>query len=41
MDDGDIFVHWVLGEENPTDMLTKPVTGKRLEELKKQVGMTA
>jgi len=41
MDDGDISVHWVPGEENPADMLTKPVTGKRLEELKKQAGMTA
>jgi len=41
VDDGDISVHWVPGENNPADMLTKPVTGKRLEELKKQAGMTA
>jgi len=40
VDDGDISVHWVPGENNPADMLTKPVTGKRLEELKKRAGMT-
>jgi len=28
----DLTVHWVLGEENPADMLTKPVTGVRLSE---------
>jgi len=28
VDDGDISVHWVLEENNPADMLTKPVIGK-------------
>ena len=36
---GDITVHWVPGEENPADMLTKPVTGARLAALKKITGM--
>jgi len=40
VDEGDISVHWVPGEENPADKLMKPVTGKRLEELKKRAGMT-
>ena len=37
----DITVHWVPGEENPADILTKPVAGSRLPTLRHQAGMTA
>ena len=40
-EEGDITVHWVPGDENPADMLTKPVPGPRLTTLKHQAGMTA
>jgi len=33
-------VHWIPGDENPADMLTKPVTGARLQELRELAGMT-
>ena len=33
-------MHWVPGDENPADMLTKPVPGSRLTMLKGQAGMT-
>lgn len=39
-EEGSVTVHWVPGEENPADMLTKVVTGPRLTELKGQAGMT-
>ena len=35
----EISVHWVPGDENPADMLTKPVPGSRLATLKYQAGM--
>ena len=38
-EEGDITVHWVPGDENPADMLTKPVPGPRLATLKHQAGM--
>ena len=40
-EEGDITVHWVSGDKNPADMLTKPVPGPRLTTLKHQAGMTA
>lgn len=39
MEEGDITVHWVPEEENPADILTKPVIGARLNELKTLSGM--
>ena len=38
-EEGDITVHWIPGDENPADMLTKPLTGKRLSSLKTLAGM--
>jgi len=38
-EEGDITVHWVPGDENPVDMLTKPVRGKKLAALKVLAGM--
>jgi len=34
-------VHWILSEENPADILNKPVTRARLSALKNLAGMTA
>jgi len=38
-EEGDITVHLVPGDESPADMLTKPVPGSRLEQLKQRAGM--
>ena len=39
-ENGAITVHWVPGDENRADMLTKPVAGPRLATLRRQAGMT-
>jgi len=41
VEEGDISVHWVPGEEDPADVLTKPVAGARLSTLKQLAGMTS
>lgn len=39
VNEGDLKVEWIAGEDNPADILTKPVTGKRFTMLKRLVGM--
>ena len=36
----ELTVHWVPGEDNPADMLTKPVETSRLQDLKQKSGMS-
>lgn len=39
VENGELMVKWIPGEQNPADMLTKPVTGTRLTALKRLTGM--
>ena len=40
VEEGEIIVHWVRGDDNPTNILTKPVVGSRLSALKELAGCT-